>query len=206
MSRLRRVLVMAILGVVMMGFGFISAADADKAPFMPPDYYFVPDHPEANNVNGRIFPGYVYDETAGPWNIFEQSDVSFIFQTWVYWIVELDIFPQPIQVHVWVREAGAGDDAWSEVKLSRHSAGCGNWEDWLDPSWLDPVIVSGPLYMWYAYFEPGYWNVGAYETHLQYTCKNPDNPRERMIVWDTVTGELLDYYGMFLVTDGGISP
>ena len=192
---------MAILGVVIMGFGFISAVDADKPPFSPPDYYFVPGYPDASNVNGRIFPGYTYDPDAGPWNIFEQSDVSFIFQGWVYWEVELDMFPQPIRVHVWVRPAGSGDDAWVEVKLSRNSIGHGNLEDWVPPDWLE--FVAGPEYHWYAYFEPGYWDVGEYETHLQYTCKDPNNPKNKeMVVWDTVTGELLDYYGMFLVQEG----
>jgi hypothetical protein len=184
-----------------MGFGFISAVDADKPPFMPPDYYFVPGYPDANNANGRIFPGYVYDTLPSPpyprFNVFDQSDVSFINQIWIYWEIELDLFPQPIQVDVWVRPAGSGDDAWIEVKLSRHSIGVGNLEGVIPDSWLD--IVSGPFYEWYVYFDPGYWEPGEYETHLQYTCKNPDNPSQRMIVWDTVTGELLDYYGMFLV-------
>lgn len=203
MTRIRRVLVMAIIGVVMMGFGFISAVDADKPPFMPPDYYFVPGYPDASNVNGRIFPGYVYDPLEGPWNIFEKSDVSFIMQGWVYWEIELDLFPQPIQVHVWIRPADAGEDAWVEVKLSRMAVGHGNLQYVLPPEWLD--VVVGPLYRWYAYFEPNYWDVGEYETHLQYTCKDPDNPSERMVVWDTVTGELLDYYGMFLVQEGQIT-
>ncbi len=188
---------LAIIGVVMMGFGFISAVDADKAPFMPPDYYWVPGYPDASNTNGRIFAWYTYDPLAGPWNIFEQSDVTFFYTTWVYWEIELDIFPQPIDVDLWIRPAGSGDDAWVEVKLSRHSVGHGNLEGVIPDDWLD--IVAGPFYEWYVYFEPGYWDVGEYETHFQYTCKNPDNPSERMIVWDTVSGELLDYYGMFLV-------
>ena len=204
MRRIQRLLVMAILGVVILGFGYISTADATKAPFMPPDYYFVPGYPDANNANGRIYPGYVYDTLPSPpyprFNVFDQSDVSFINQIWIYWEIELDLFPQPIKVDVRVRPAGSGDDAWVDVKLSRHSIGCGNLEGVIPDSWLD--IVSGPFYEWYAYFEPGYWEVGEYETHLQYTCKDPDNPSQRMIVWDTVTGELLDYYGMFLVLDG----
>lgn len=205
MSKIRRVLVMAIIGVVMMGFGFISAVDADKPPFMPPDYYFVPGYPDAWNGNGRIFTGYVYDTLPSPpyprFNVFEQSVVSFILEGWVYWEIELDLFPQPIQVHVWVRPSGASDDAWDEVKLSKVARGHGNLEDWVPPEWLDGRL-AGPMYHWYTYFEPGYWDVGEYETHVQYTCKDPDNPRQRMVVWDTVTGELLDYYGMFLVVDG----
>ncbi len=197
MSRIRRVLVMAILGVVIMGFGFISAVDADKPPFMPPDYYFVPGHPESNNINGRIFAYYTYDPEAGPWNIFDESAVSFFYTSWVYWEVELDIFPQPIQVHLWIREAGAGEDAWDDIKLDRHSVGHGNLEGVVPDEWLD--IVAGPYYEWYVYFDPGYWEPGEYETHMQYTCKNPDNPSERMVVWDTVTGDPLDFYGMFLV-------
>jgi hypothetical protein len=204
MRRIQRLLVIAILGVVMLGFGFISTADATKAPFMPPDYYFVPGYPDANNANGRIFPGYVLGTLPSPpyplFNLIDRSQVSFIYQTWVYWIIELDIFPQPIKVQVWVRESGAGDDAWVELKLERHAVGCGHYEEWLYPSWWD--IVSGPIYQWYAYFEPYYWDVGEYETHLLYTCKDPDNPGERMVVWDTVSGEYLDYYGMFQVVDG----
>ena len=205
MSRIRKVLMMAILGVVIMGFGFISTADATKAPFMPPDYYFVPGHPEANYANGCIFPGYVYGTLPSPpyplYNIFNQSEVSFIYQTWVYWRVELDLFPQPLQVQVWVRPADAGDDAWVEIELERHSVGHGRLEGMVPDDWLDGRLV-GPLFQWYAYFEPGYWDVGEYETRLLYTCKDPDNPSERMVIWDTVTGELLDYEGMFLVLDG----
>lgn len=197
----------AILGVLMMGFGFISAVDADKPPFMPPDYYAVPGYPDANNANGRIFPGYVYDETEGPWNIFEQSDASFILQGWAYVVCDLydetELFPQPIRFHVWIKPADSGDDAWREVELTRHAFGhglLGEPDDTL-PSGSEFV---GPAFRWYAYFEPFTWAPGVYETHMTYTCKNPNNPKDKeMIVWDPNYGdEPLDYYGMFMVIDG----
>jgi hypothetical protein len=202
MNRIRRALVVAIIGVVMLGFGLISAVDAEKPPFMPPDYYFVPGYPDAWNGNGRIFAGYVYDTLPSPpwprFNVFDHSVVSFIYTTWVYWEEELDLFPQPIKVLVEIRPEGSGEDAWVEVKLSRHSVGHANLEGFVPPEWLDGRLV-GPLYQWYAYFEPDYWDPGEYETHVQYTCKDPNNPGERMIIWDLESGDFLDFYGMFLV-------
>jgi hypothetical protein len=183
--------VVAIIGVVMLGFGMIAAVDATKPPFLPPDYDGYPGYPDAV----RIFPGW-----DGNW-IFE-SEACFILQGWVYYVDEAEpvdeteLFPQPIRVQVWIRPAGSNGD-WSEVKLSRNAVGKGHL--------INPYFV-GPVYLWYAYFEPGYFDVGEYETHLLYTCKDPNNPSERITCWNTEPGPNygtpLDFYGLLTVYEG----
>jgi hypothetical protein len=190
MSRKRKVLVVAIIGVVMLGFGMIAAVDAVKPPYMPPTFEGYPGYPDAV----RIRPGLVTNEIY-------KSDASFILQIWVYYVDpaepvdERELFPQPIEVLVEYRLAGSNGD-WFEVKLSRNSVGNGHL--------TNPYFV-GPVYLWYAYFEPGYFDVGEYETHVKYTCKDPNNPSERMVCWDTAPGPNygtpIDFYGSLTVLE-----
>jgi hypothetical protein len=186
---MRRTLVVAIIGVVMLGFGMIAAVDAVKPPWLPPDFQGYPGYPDAV----RLWPG-----LEGNW-IYE-SEASFIVQGWGYYVDEAEpvdekeLFPQPIRVQVWIRPADSSDDDWCEVELSRNAIGNGHI--------ANPHFV-GPFYLWYAYFEPGYFAVGEYETHVLYTCKDPNNPRERMTCWNTEPGpnymQPLDFYGSLSV-------
>ncbi|MHA2395276.1 MAG: hypothetical protein ACXAC0_01095 [Candidatus Thorarchaeota archaeon] len=190
MNRIRKTLVVAIIGVVMLGFGLIAAVDAVKPPFMPPDFDPYPGYPDAVRIRPGLVGNWIY-----------QSEASFIMQPWVYYVDEAEpvdereLFPQPIRVQVWIKSS-SGD--WCEIKLSRNAVGNGHL--------INPYFV-GPVYLWYAYFEPGYFAVGEYETHVQYTCKNPDNPSERMFCWDTdptspTYGMDLNFYGSLTVLDG----
>ncbi len=191
MSRVRRPLVVAIIGLVMLGFGLITAVEAVKPPFMPPRFDGYPGYPDAY----RIFPGWDGNEIY-------RSEASFVLHSWAYYVDpeepvdETELFPQPIRVQVWIKSSG-GD--WCEVKLSRNSWGNAA------AVWGDPHFV-GPNYRWYAYFEPYYFDAGVYETHVTYTCKDPDNPSQRMVCWNTIPGPdygtPLDFYGLLTVLDG----
>ncbi|MFW9944132.1 MAG: hypothetical protein ACFFB7_03975 [Candidatus Sifarchaeia archaeon] len=183
MNRVRRTLVVAIIGMAILGFGLITAVEAVKPPFMPPGYYGYPGYPDAV----RIWPG--WDE-----NVIYESEASWVLSGWTYWIDETvdetELFPEPIRVHLWI--------GGQEIKLSRHAFG--------NAKAIDPHFV-GPVHRWYAYFEPYTFEPGVYETHIYYTCKDPDNPRERMLCWDTdpespTFGMNIDWYGWLTVLDG----
>lgn len=199
MKRIQRVLVVTIISLVMLGCGMTTAVSAVKPPFMPPAYEGYPGYPDA----AIIVPSFVIDSNPYYPNRFYESDASFIIAGWVYYVDPLEpvdereLFPQPIRIQVWIKSPG-GD--WSEVKLSRYALG--NAADIYD----DPHYV-GPILRWYAYFEPYTFDVGVYETHISYTCKDPDNPSQRMFCWDTdptspTFGQDLNWYGTFLVQEG----
>ncbi|MFX1415961.1 MAG: hypothetical protein ACFFC0_04065 [Promethearchaeota archaeon] len=190
MNRTRRALVAAIIGMAILGFGLITAVEAVKPPFMPPEYLGYPGYPDAV----RIWPGW-------DGNVIYESDASWVLSGWAYYVDEAEpvdereLFPPPITVQLFIRSSG-GD--WCEIKLSRHAFG--------NAKSIDPHFV-GPIHRWYAYFEPGYFDVGEYETNIQFTCKNPDNPKERMFCWDTdptspTYGMDLNWFGMLTVLDG----
>ncbi len=160
MNRIQRTLVVAIVGMAILGFGLISAVEAVKPP--PPGGY-----PDAERI--------AYWEEV---NVIDESDASYWLISWVYWAEpgydETELFPQPLEVRLWI-----GDN---EIKLSRHSYGHGELDDILSPDWL-PYVV-GPMFRWYAYFEPYTFDAGVYDTHWTLTCKNPESPRERLLLTD----------------------
>ena len=173
----------------MLGFGLITAAQAVKPPFQAPNFEGYPGYPDAV----RLFVGFEGNEI-------HQSDASYLVQFWTYYVDEAEpvdeteLFPQPIRVQVSIRSEGG---EWCEIELSRNAIGNGH----LGEHWV------GPVYIWYAYFEPGSFDVGFYETHLEYTCKNPDNPSGRMYCWDTDPESdtyLMDlnFYGSLNVLEG----
>lgn len=184
-------MVVVIIGLVMLGFGMITAVSAVKPPHMPPDYYWYPGYPDA---------AYIF--LSADDNVIYKSEASFVMAGWVYYVDpaepvdERELFPQPIRIQIWFKISG-GD--WCEIKLSRYAVGNAA------AVYGDPHYV-GPIFRWYAYFEPGYFDVGVYQTHIQYTCKDPNNPTERMVCWNTEPGsnyhDPLDWYGVLTVLDG----
>ncbi|MFW9909986.1 MAG: hypothetical protein ACFFEF_15570 [Candidatus Thorarchaeota archaeon] len=191
MKRIQKILVVAILSLVMLGCGLTTTVSAVKPPFMPPGFEGYPGHPDAL----RVF--FAWDG-----NVIHSSDPTFILSGWAYYVDEAEpvdeteLFPQPIRFQAWIKSS-SGD--WCEIKLSRHSIGNAA------AIFGDPHFV-GPLYRWYAYFEPYTFDAGVYETHVTYTCKDPNNPSERMVCWNTLPGpdygRPLDYYGLLTVLDG----
>ena len=189
MKRIQKILVVAMLSLVMLGCGMTTAVSAVKPPFLPPTFEGYPGYPDAV----RLFPILVGNEIY-------QSDASFFVQFWIYYVDpaepvdETELFPQPVRVQAWIRSAG-GD--WCEIDLMRNSIGNGH---------LAAPVYVGPAYLWYAYFEPYTFDVGVYETHILYTCKNPDKPNERMVCWNTEPGpnyhDPLDFYGTLTVLAG----
>jgi len=188
MNKIRRPLVVAIIGLVMLGFGMITAVQAVKPPFIPPAFYGYPGYPAAV----RIFASW-------DGNVMYESDASFVVSGWTYWVDETvdetELFPQPLRVQLFIKDSG-GD--WCEIELSRNAYGAGHIQN--------PNFV-GPAYLWYAYFEPGYFDAGVYETNIQFTCKDPDNPSERMFCWDTdpespTFGMDLNWFGLLTVLEG----
>ena len=181
MNRIKKPLVVVIIGLIMLGFGMVTAVSAVKPPFRPPT---ISPYPDAVWIE----PG-LYD------NVILQSDASFITKFWTYYVDpeepvdETALFPQPIRCQVWIDG--------EEIKLSRSAIGNGHIPD--------PHYVS-PVYIWYAYFEPGYFSVGEHQTHVTYTCKDPNNSAGRMVVWNTLPGPgygvPLDFDGLLTVLDG----
>ncbi|MFW9976176.1 MAG: hypothetical protein ACFFDQ_12970 [Candidatus Thorarchaeota archaeon] len=204
MNRKRKTLVVAIVGLVMLGCGLVTSVSAVKPPFHKPRYDPQPGYPDAV----MIIPGFVYNPSYPKpwcyWNIMDRSDASFILVGWFNWVDEMvderELFPQPIKIQVWIKSVDS--DVWCEVKLSRTAVGNAHLEDWLRPEYLP--YAYGPIRQWYAYFEPNHFAAGEYDSHILITCKDPDNPSERMTCWDTSVGpdEKTDYYGMFLVNEG----
>ena len=175
MNRIRRTLVVAIIGVVMLGFGLIAAVDAVK----PPPYE------DAIRIH-RFVPTTIHE-----------SDASFFWNGWVYMVEpgydETELFPQPIRFQLWI-----GD---YEIKLSRYAVGHGELEETgLFEPWKLPYLV-GPLRCWYAYFEPGYFDVGEYQTHIKWTCKDPDSPSNRIVIDYPGVGPL-EFWGLLTVQEG----
>lgn len=159
MNRIRRTLVVAIVGMAIVGFGLISTVEAVKPPPMG-------GYPDAV----RVFP----------WTLttIDASDASYFLIGWYYWVEpgydETKLFPQPLEVRLWI-----GDN---EIKLSRHSIGHGELDDLFTPEEMQHIV--GPLFRWYAYFEPYTFDAGVYDTRITWTCKNPDYPRERLTFVD----------------------
>ncbi|MHA2140750.1 MAG: hypothetical protein ACXADC_13440 [Candidatus Thorarchaeota archaeon] len=183
MNRIRRTIVVAIIGMAILGFGFITAVEAVKPPPLG-------GYPDAERI-------WLWD-----YNVIEKSDASYVLGGWVYWVEpgydETELFPQPIRIQMWITEDGSETE--TEIKLSRHAVGHGQLDEWgFLPEEL-PYLV-GPMYRWYAYFPPGYFDVGEYQTHIRYTCKDPDNPRNRIVVVDPFWGPI-DWYGWLSVQDG----
>jgi len=172
MRRIRRILLVAIVGMAILGLGFITAAEAVKPP--PPDGF-----PDAT----PLFFGWDGNE------IYE-SEASYVMTDWVYWVEEgydeTKIYPQPIDVHMWIDGV--------EIDLKRCAVGHGNLDSVgeIDPSWLP--YLKGPLFRWFAYFEPYYFDVGQYETHIILSFKDSDSPSERII--------FIDWYGLITVLSG----
>ena len=123
MNRIRRTLVVAIIGLVILGFGLISAVEAGKPP--PPGGY-----PDAERI-------LLWD-----YNVIDRSDASYVLAGWVYWVEpgydETELFPQPIRVQMWITEDGSETE--TEIKLSRHAVGNGQ------PTLVSPIEVRQGSY------------------------------------------------------------
>jgi len=102
-----------------------------------------------------------------------ESDASFVYVGWFYWVEEgyneWELLPVPLKVEM---EIGS-----MEIKLSRNAIGRGNMIPWVEEN------SKGPLYLWYAYFEPYYFEPGTYTVRTTMTCKDPDSPSERIVVY-----------------------
>lgn len=167
MNRVRRTLVVAIVGMAILGLGLITAVEAVKPP--PPGGL-----PDAV----RMWPGWDGNE------IYE-SEASYFMPGWVYWVEEgwdeTKLFPQPLDVHVWIEGV--------EIDLKRYAVGHGIL-DRTGAFWPEEFeYLKGPLFRWYAFFEPYYFNVGQYETHVKWSFKNPDSPSDRIYLegWGSIT-------------------
>ena len=156
-----------MLSLVIMGCVMTTTVSAVQPPFRPPEFPW----PSGEEINPGTNDNVIY-----------QSDASFIVRFWTYYVDEtepvdeLELFPEPIRVQVWF-QSPSGDVC--EIKLSRSVIGNG-----LNA----PPPFVGPTYLWYVYFEPYHFEPGVYRTLVWYTCKNPDNPSERMTVWNTEPG------------------
>jgi hypothetical protein len=164
MDRIRRTLVVAIVGMAILGFGLISTVEAVKPP--PRGGY-----PDAV----RIFP-------VSPNTIYE-SDASYFLIAWYYYVSpewnDKELFPQPVEFQFWIGN--------NEVKLSRHAIGHGELDELFPPEELQ--YIEGPLFRWYAYFEPYTFDVGVYDTHAMWTFKDPNSPSDRQVFegWGQLT-------------------
>jgi len=165
MNRIRRKLVVAIVGMAILGFGLISTVEAIKPP--PPGGY-----PDAV----RILPTGVHT--------IHESDASYFLIAWYYWVEpgydETELFPQPLEFRLWIGN--------NEIKLSKHAFGHGELDEIFTPEELQHIV--GPLFRWYAYFEPYTFDAGVYDTHVTFSCKNPESPREKIVLghaWGLLT-------------------
>jgi hypothetical protein len=160
MNRVRRILVVAIVGMAILGLGFITAARADKPP----------------KANGFPDATPLYVEWDG--NEIHQSEASYLITGWVYWVEEgydeTKLYPHPIDAHLWIGDV--------EIDLQRYAVGHGNLDSLVPPEWLP--YLKGPFFGWFAYFEPYYFDVGQYDIHTTLSFKNPDSPSGDRIYFD----------------------
>jgi len=159
--------------MAILGLGFITAVEAVKPP--PPDGF-----PDAT----PLYFGWDLNEIY-------QSEASYVMTDWVYWVEEgydeTKIYPQPIDVHMWIDGV--------EIDLKRCAVGHGNLDSALPPEYLPYLTyLKGPLFRWFAYFEPYYFDIGQYKTHLIVSFKDPDSPSDRIIY--------IDWYGLITVLPG----
>lgn len=171
MSKILKTLVLAIVGMTILGLGFITSVEAVKPP--PPDGF-----PDAT----RIFPGREDNDI-------HESEASYIMNGWYYYVGpdwdDKEAYPQPIDFQAWIDG--------KEVKLSRNSIGNGNLADTLIPP-ENVEYAVGPLFQWYAYFEPYTFDPGVYVTRALWTCKDPNSPSDRI--------EVLEVWGFLNVLEG----
>lgn len=113
--------------------------------------------------NCRIHPSWP-DE----WNTMNEDQYAWFMIGWVYTELELEenVLPQPIKVNLYI-------DGKS-VHLNRVSIGAGNVDCGPpDPTYGDCV---GPIFRWYAVFEPYYFAPGTYSFYFEFTSfKDPIN-------------------------------
>ncbi|MFX1415960.1 MAG: hypothetical protein ACFFC0_04060 [Promethearchaeota archaeon] len=158
MNRIQRTLVVAIVGMAILGLGLVTAVEAVKPP--PLGGY---------DDATPIYMG--WDE-----NVIYESEASYVMAGWFYYVSpdwnDKEMFPQPIDIDMWI--------GGEEVKLSRVSIGHGNLDDiwWWPPD--NHEYAVGPLFRWYAYFEPYTFDPGVYELRILWTSKDPDSPSDRM--------------------------
>ncbi|MHA1926229.1 MAG: hypothetical protein ACXABV_18920 [Candidatus Thorarchaeota archaeon] len=157
MKRKFQVVVLVILGLTVLGFNLIAAVSAGGGQV--PNGTFIGAE--------RIL--YFEDTTIC------ESDASYYVIDW-WWphyegSYEWEEFPVPVKMELYIGSM--------EIKLYRFAIGRGNL-----PPFIAEPSKQGPVYLWYAYFEPYYFesNEEGYTVLTMQTCKNPDSPSERMLI------------------------
>ncbi|MFW9887737.1 MAG: hypothetical protein ACFFER_06110 [Candidatus Thorarchaeota archaeon] len=156
MNRMQRALMVAVVGMVILGFSLVTTV---KAVQPPPRWGW----PEGSEYGTRI--GWQRNAVT----VISESEACYFLNGWRYWVEpgydERELFPQPIKYHLFI---GA-----EEIHLSRNTIGVGN----LPENGPDEYFV-GPLFRWYQYFEPYHFRPGTYVIRFIITYKYG-------VYWDT---------------------